>query len=350
MRRSVPVLVCLCVAILNLGGLWRSRLGDRALRTALQAAAEPPGQRESLMERAGITRPQDWYPQFCLGVMRFQSSVRQRDSVRAFARSDFAPAQAGCLQSCGTAEFEKSLRLNTAEDGTMHNLAWVHAMAGDLRGAAALLAQIVKAVPNDPVYRVSYGLVFEKIGNEGAAQAEYAHAISLRPAILQSDFFADLLARSPNLARGAEGAARERLAKDREDPVAAIRLAEIDVFEGDTEAADALISPILPRLPNIGTAWEVRGDIDRENGQLKEAVLSYRRALFLDATPETAERLLRLAPPQSSVTPMLKRMQEQIASHRMSPHAIRISVVYRPPVVLTNDLIPTDLLEYVSGR
>ena len=114
--------------------------------------------------------------------------------------------------------------------------------------------------------------------------------------------------------------------------------------------ADALVSPILSRLPNIGAAWSVRGDIDRESGQLKEAVLSYRRALFLDATPETAEHLLRLAPPQSSVTPMLQRIQEQTASHRMSPHAIRTSVIYRPARLLTNDLVPADLLEYVSGR
>jgi tetratricopeptide (TPR) repeat protein len=350
MRRSVPVLVCLCVAILNLGGLWRSLRGERALKTALQAAAEPPGERESLMERAGIARPRDWYPQFCLGVMRFQSSVRQQDSARAFARSGAVPVQAGCLRSCGAAEFEKSLQLNAVEDGTMHNLAWVHAMAGDLQGATALLAQAVKTVPNDPVYGVSYGLALEKAGNTGAAQAEYARAIALRPSILQSDFFADLLARSSSLARGAEAEARKRLEKNREDPVAAVRLAEIDVFEGDAEAADALVSPVLSRLPNIGAAWSVRGDIDRESGQLKEAVLSYRRALFLDATPETAEHLLRLAPPQSSVTPMLKRIQEQTASHRMSPHALRTSVIYRPARLLTNDLVPADLLEYVFGR
>src|ERR1035441_1230607 len=74
--------------------------------------------------------------------------------------------------------------------------------------------------------------------------------------------------------------------------------ARLAAENGQTDIAKTLVNSINTRLPNLSGMWELQGELNEREGNRKEAILDFRRAIFLDDTdalPHTRLAQLELA-------------------------------------------------------
>lgn len=286
--------------------------------------------------------PTDPYSRFCLAMVWAQQSPIASVSVRDFANGATIQVRHG--RGRVAAALESVLLLAPTEDAALHNLGWLRVMGGDISAGRRSFERAIEAAPSDPLYRVSLGLLLERAGAFSEAQVQYAQAISTKPDLIYSAFFGDLLTRSSRLAHAAITDAEKILAADPTDPIHSVRMAKLLLFRGRIDESAALARLGVSTLPNLGAAWLVSGDTQLYAGRHETARRYYARALFLDPGAEVAQSLTYTLdrPPRAG---FWRSMKEQA---RVSPHAGRVRLHYRPSAVLENDLLPLDLTEYTA--
>jgi O-antigen ligase len=246
----------------------------------------------------------------------------------------------------------EALRLAPVDEALWHNLAWIRRQRGDGPGAATAIAAAVRAQPQEAVYQVSRGWLLEA-SSPAEAQAAYAQALALAPRIIESRFFADLRARTPELAEGAlreATAAVRRRALRSGNPLDTAALSGLSWFLGEKAEAARLATAALADLPNLPRPHLVLARHLSTAGHLDQARALLRRQIFLD--PSSSEGWRALAELEAARDPAAALAAfdraAALAAAAQTAHAQHVALFSSPDLVIENDLAPAALLAHVE--
>jgi Tfp pilus assembly protein PilF len=178
------------------------------------------------------------------------------------------------------------LKFNPDEDAAWENLAWIYALNGNDLKSDQALNQALKISHDDYSYYVLSAGLAEYRGKLDAAEDKYAHALILYPRLLTSVFWRKLQSRRPQLALHAveqakNMAERSSIGTELSRIEAKARLLYLD---GQIQDATFLVVGLNDKVPNLSGMWELHGKIAEKQGDLNDAAIYYRRAIFLDPT------------------------------------------------------------------
>jgi tetratricopeptide (TPR) repeat protein len=230
--------------------------------------------------------------------------------------------------------YEAIVKLDPLEDACWHNLAWVYASQGEMSLAREAARRATIIAPEDPVYRVSLGLISEHEDPKFAV-VQYATGVALKPLLLHSSFYYDLMGRNPELANQILGAAKSQLALASHDPIQEARLASILMFEGGHSVPRSLLLDSLSQLSNLGMAWHNLASIESADNNTIGAALDEARSEYLLHNPTT-----RSAPVEH-----IFRARSRVL---YSPHSRRVASEYKEVSIFADDLLPAGLLDYLA--
>lgn len=230
----------------------------------------------------------------------------------AYNREDIAAARRGC---------EQVLRLYPEFSQAWHLLGLCHWQQGRLAEAADALARAAGPTPQDaqvmhdlgnvysdqgawalavyaylkaielrPAHAESFlnmGAAYENLAEHAQAELAYRRALALNPRLATAAASLASLAESANRTEEARTLTEQALALDASDPIANLTRAQLDLRDGQLEAAAArlealLRTPVRPRnrslaLARLGAIHEKRGDYERAFEAFQES----KRALNL---------------------------------------------------------------------
>ncbi|MEG9433350.1 tetratricopeptide repeat protein [Terriglobus sp. ADX1] len=224
---------------------------------------------------------------------------------------------------------ETAVRIDPLEDACWHNLAWAYKIQGDDAKAIQALQRAIALEPEDPIYRASLG-IFEERSDRDSAAKSYGRFISLMPRSIESKFYLDLSERDHELALESVRLAIQELSQTASNPLVKARLARIQLSLGNVDHARELAVASLSELPNLGGAWETLSEADLKQARLEASVGERKKARYL------LGQELRI------VHGSIHWVDEFV-----SPHARRLPAQYREFPVITNDLMPSNLLSYL---
>ena len=174
-------------------------------------------------------------------------------------------------------------RLTPDEDGAWDRLAWIYIRNDDIPDAATAEQNAISICGNDYTYHLMMGIIREKASQIELARRSYSRAVGLYPRLLYSEFWADLSRRNSILASGALADALENT-----DPVQGgeeqlrANHARLLFVAGEYTAALTQAERMLNELPCASGPWELKGELDEDEGESLNAILDYKRAIFLD--------------------------------------------------------------------
>lgn len=178
--------------------------------------------------------------------------------------------------------FEQAVRLSPRDPVFLCNIGWIHIRQGRLAEAESCFRQTIELAPYEAVFSASLGMLVEHQGKAAYAVACYAQALAASPALLDTPFFADLVARRPELADSVIIGARlllEQSLDGTKDYLAMARLARICYYAGDFEQTETLLHAVTAHVPNLNRPWLTLGQVATD----PEVALSYyRKAQALD--------------------------------------------------------------------
>jgi tetratricopeptide (TPR) repeat protein len=255
-------------------------------------------------------------------------------------------------QSIG--DYRKSLALNSRDAVVHHNLAWLnHLIANDAMAKEAW-ERAVALDPNNAEYHLSLGMFLEEQGDAIGMMDQYMKAIQLSPGIVDSPFFRDFRARSPQASSRIVNETTERLeaaVRKTGDPILKARLGKLYLFSQNTERASALLLQASADLPNLPLVWFNLGEVRCTQGRCDEAQPYYRKALALDGRlPGPLVRIgqanLRAGQPKIALGYFRSAAHDW---ERMTPiTAARNQRLYRGVPQTIDELLPTTLVWYTS--
>ena len=253
------------------------------------------------------------------------------------------------------ADYQRALELNTRDAVAHHNLAWLEHLVGDDTSAVADWRETTTLDPGNAVFHVSYGMFLEESGNAKEATEQYAAAIELSPAILDSPFFARYHSRFPEAADALvariTAKLEDRLRREGGDPILEARLGKLYLYQGELEQSAQLLEDAAKKLPNLPLVWLNLGDVRASQGDGVAAMGCYEKARVISRT--LAGPYLRLGEVH------LQRGEKSIAAdelrvavqkwQRVNPlTASHNNRLYQGPPQRIDDLLPTTLVWYVT--
>ena len=195
---------------------------------------------------------------------------------------------------------------------------------GDYEGTVIQLKNVLQAQPDNAAARTLIGRAYVELGDGATAEKELGLALEVRSddtpiavplgqALIMQHKYRALLGRIRPGERGPEietkihmlrglayVALRQLDAAEREygaakalnvdNTNALLGLAEVAVYRGETEAAEARIAEALRQAPENADAWSLDGDYKRGQGDLPGAIASYGRALTIEPLQIDARR------------------------------------------------------------
>jgi Tfp pilus assembly protein PilF len=263
-----------------------------------------------------------------------------------------AIANADMLLLQGAAEdYRRALSLSMNDAAFWSNLGWVEAYLHNDAQALDAFRQAVIVDPMDSTSRVSLGLFYERKGLLEDAHEQYAYALASSPRMLDSRFFADLTVRDPAGAAMTIGRCLDILANMPESPLVLASIAKVHAYQGHYEAASQELAVALQGLPDISTAWTTLGLVELAKSHSDSARLDFQRALALDPLNRVAVNQLAVIAKSAGNIPLARGLYfDAQAMPLASKHWERTWRIYHVPPVTTNDLIPSNLLEYVGPQ
>jgi Flp pilus assembly protein TadD len=220
------------------------------------------------------------------------------------------------------------------EDGAWSDLAWLYAVQGENAKAIAAEQKAISLYRYDYTYYVLLGVFLERSGRSDDARSAYGRALVLYPRLTTSQFWNALQSRQPVLADKSTQSAFEVLeqehagADDFGPNEARARLAEEN---GRVKEATDIVISINTRLSNLSGMWELQGEMHEARGEPGEAILDYRRSIFLDRSdPLPRERLAELELKVSDTTDARIELLQawKLVQFLESPGAMRRSIQY----------------------
>jgi len=107
----------------------------------------------------------------------------------------------------------------------------------------------------------------------------------------------------------------------------------------------------LRKLPNLSYPWFNLGEIAESEGDVREAILDYRRALFIDSTNRAVlARLANVDQATGEDHEGLRAAQMALMVETPSEHAMRSVKMYSKDPLSPNDIVPMGLLNYVQPQ
>ncbi|HSJ74837.1 MAG TPA: tetratricopeptide repeat protein, partial [Gemmatimonadales bacterium] len=183
---------------------------------------------------------------------------------------------------------------------------------------------------------------------------EYALAVRLSPATLDSRFFQDLRGRAPEAARRLIAESISQLEDElrrNPSPVVKGKLGKFYLEVNATDAASAMLKQAAAELPSLSRPWYNLGTIYEAQGDDKAARDCYEKALFLDRGDFTSWRRLGNYYDRRENVPGAARAYTRAVDSWMgmrSEHAGRALHVYRARSLINDDVVPNGYLAYCS--
>jgi Flp pilus assembly protein TadD len=141
------------------------------------------------------------------------------------------------------------------------------------------------------------------------------------------------------------------LANMPESPLVLASIAKVHAYQGHYEAASQELAVALQGLPDISTAWTTLGLVELAKSHSDSARLDFQRALALDPLNRVAVNQLAVIAKSAGNIPLARGLYfDAQAMPLASKHWERTWRIYHVPPVTTNDLIPSNLLEYVGPQ
>src|SRR6185312_4696150 len=234
----------------------------------LQQAEIYVAAKKALPELQPLERP----PHFNVDVRRQLQEVLQRYDT--LARS-FPPDNV-VLQNRAWIEFV----LQPESDESIH----------DLRDAIAIDG-------SDPISRILLGMVLETRQELSSADEQYALALESSPDLAYSPFARMLKLRSERrwkdiVQRALEGA---RVKATHGSPLAVARVGALYLLSDQIDSAVLTLTNVTREMPQLGHAWRNLGWAHLRRGDISEAELCLRRAIFIAPDDTLATALLSIA-------------------------------------------------------
>lgn len=145
-------------------------------------------------------------------------------------------------------EVQAALAANPRDPAALTGMAWLLRQEGRLRDAVLHCDAALRADPNYVAAWLERGFVLSSGGSMANAQASYRRAAELDPECADAHAgIASIMARDGDSAE-ARGHAARALELDPDNAIAAAALATMQLEAGKVEAAEALLTPLAPRI------------------------------------------------------------------------------------------------------
>lgn len=233
-------------------------------------------------------------------------------------------------------------------DAELHNnWAWLDVMLGDYKTARVQLDMAKQIDPEAGLYHLSSGLLYEREGRLKDAYDEYSTAIAYSPHIMESEFFSQLSGRSERESERVAGNAMMVLANASDTPIKTAELARLSYTRDSDASTKMMLTGALSQLPALSYPWYTLGEIAETEGDAREAILDYKRSLFMD--PMNRATLARLASIENATGNNYEALQAAEAAVMRVPvseHAVESEMMYGMDTLSSDDVVPSGLLDY----
>jgi hypothetical protein len=111
-----------------------------------------------------------------------------------------------------------------------------------------------------------------------------------------------------------------------------------------------MINVVISQLTNLSGAYVTAAKCMLKNGNVEAALMDFKKAAFLD--PLNMEShvfigfLIRNENPRGSMNEYFKAAD--VVQNMRSQHSYLVWSRYHPPMIMTNDLVPHEILRYVE--
>jgi len=246
-------------------------------------------------------------------------------------------------------DYKTSISLVEDDASYWSDLAWVEIFRGENDLAAKSFAHAIQVDPNDVMSRIGAGLLYERRKSKAEEIEQYAYAIAVSPRILDSQFFADLRARSPDTAKVVVERSCDLVKTFPASPIHLAAMAKLHASLGTEELAHSEYVKALSLLPNLSYAWANLGILDLQRGDRSLAHTEFERALFLDRTNRLASNMLASIDREDGNPDSAQRLYAKtLLLSESSVHAQRSWRLYHVLAPVPDDLVPPGLLSYLS--
>jgi tetratricopeptide (TPR) repeat protein len=308
------------------------------------------------IERAVGLAPENAYYLAGRGLL-LARMIRGRFDAAAFLENRLAFDQEDLRRIEAAARYyEKSLALNPLDDSHQHNLGWLYSFLQKREQARRCFQKAVSIDGSVAFYHVSLGLSYEQGGDRELAYGEYALAVRLSPATLDSRFFQDLRERSPEAAERviAENISRlEDELRRSPGPVVRGKLGKLYLRVNSPDAAADMLRQAAAELPSLSRPWHNLGNVYEARGDDAAAKECYEKAVFLDAGDFLSWRKLgEYHDRHGDVGQALRGYTRAVDSwmRMRSEHAGRVLYIYQSRFMVADDVVPNGYLAYCSPQ
>ena len=233
-------------------------------------------------------------------------------------------------------------------DAEIHNnLAWLYVMLGDEKHAREQIDEAILIEPYTALYHISSGLFYEKNGRLDAAYGEYSLAIAYSPTILNSEFYLQMSKRHADASSKIIEGSKSILSRLQNSPQRMSTLAALLYVVNNNNSVQPMLNDVLSKLPDLSYPWYYLGEIAMSEGDGREAILDYRRALFIN--PMNRVILARLANIDNAMGEDYEGLwaaQMALMIEPPSEHAMRSERMYSMNPLSPDDVVPTGFLDY----
>ena len=236
----------------------------------------------------------------------------------------------------------------------LHNIGWLYFLQKNPERAFAYFKRSVSIDPHVAIYHINLGMMYEKYKSDSLAVAEYTQAIKLSPDILESKFYSTLKSRAPTMAFIALKTARGYLEDDikkNSTTKSKARLAKLYIETGDSIRALTLLNAVISDLPNMNRPYLYRADLYYKSNRRTQALRDLIMAEKLDRMDYFAT--YKLSNYYNLINDTIRskaylRMTKVKRARAFSEESLKSSKIYYLPIILPDELIPQDLLNYIK--
>lgn len=272
------------------------------------------------------------------------------------AASHLTPDRQSALRSAA-ADYESVVRLNSADALAWHNLGWLYFYLGNSEQALNALNRSASLEPTEWTTQVSLGLQLEARGRMPEAFAAYRDALMLNPQLVDTQFFAELQRRHPDLAGQSLSQALAALQQDMtvgHSPILAAKAAKLALFKKDLPLASTDLEFATQQMPLLYRAWLNLATVYTLQGKTSEAKHCFDIAEMIN--PVDVEMLKQQSEKDASSGDTKVEQTGFDVSHpqqlqgfgQFSDRNVRLSRQYLSNPLINNNVVPQGLLPYAQ--
>jgi tetratricopeptide (TPR) repeat protein len=341
--------ILLTIVNLRLQQIWK---GEAAFGSALNHISEQQFKpAEAELATALSFNPDNAHYHAHQALLR-ERSLQQRREPFIRGRPELTEIQQAQLRAA-VLSYQKVLELNRSDDSAYHNLGWLYWFLRQDQDALACLQKAVALDQAAPLYHFSLGIQRELRDDQSAASAEFATALRLSPGLLDSRFYSDLSASSPQRAKEIVAITIRQLESQMQagfDPVIAGKLGRF-YLELQPARAFELLDRVTQTLPGLSRPWANLGYYFELHGNESLMEECYKKALFLDSSDALSWHRL------GKYYDRRNRLQDAARSYdravnlfikSQSIHSDRVRRIYFSRYTMFDDVIPNGLSLYTA--